>query len=306
MLRSATSKVMWVGRATVFLVGLAVILALLFGVASTVSAHTGNKGFFHLGHKNVSKAVSTLVKQGPGPALSLVVGTGQPPLQVNATAGKATNLNADKLDGLDQSAFLRSTGKAADSDKLDGKDSSEFLPTGGKAADSDKLDGKDPNELVRSGLGVSQTAFSFASFTDRTSVTVNAPDKGFVIVNGAVYAQTSSSSCNPCYAHIEILNSTTNERSTVLIESLGNGTTALQDDVLPTTWVFPVDPGDNTFQLRTAPFPSSAAINFVNPRLSAVYVPYGATGASTLGASSQQVSPMSGEGKESEDGTIRK
>ncbi len=99
MLRSAASKVMWVGRATIFLVGLAVILALVFGVASTVSAHTGNKGFFHLGHKNVSKAVSTLVKQGPGPALSLMVQSGQPPLKVNSS-GKVANLNADRLDGL--------------------------------------------------------------------------------------------------------------------------------------------------------------------------------------------------------------
>src|SRR4051812_21067347 len=36
MLRSAVSKVMWLGRATVFAVGLAVILALLFVAASTV------------------------------------------------------------------------------------------------------------------------------------------------------------------------------------------------------------------------------------------------------------------------------
>jgi hypothetical protein len=36
MLKSAASKVMWVGRATVFAVGLAVILTLLFVVASMV------------------------------------------------------------------------------------------------------------------------------------------------------------------------------------------------------------------------------------------------------------------------------
>jgi hypothetical protein len=32
---------MWVGRATVFLIGLAVILALLFGAASTALSATG-------------------------------------------------------------------------------------------------------------------------------------------------------------------------------------------------------------------------------------------------------------------------
>ncbi len=34
MVRSAASKVMWVGRATVFLVGIAVIVGLVFGAAS--------------------------------------------------------------------------------------------------------------------------------------------------------------------------------------------------------------------------------------------------------------------------------
>ena len=115
MLRSAASKVMWVGRATVFLVGLSVILALVFGAISTVSAHTGDKGFFHLGHRNVSGAVSKLVGKVAGPslfigngsedprasALRLNVKAGKAPMKVNAAAGKATNLNADKLDGKD-------------------------------------------------------------------------------------------------------------------------------------------------------------------------------------------------------------
>ena len=105
MIRSAASKVMWVGRATVFLLGVAVILAMVFGAASTVSAHTGNKGFFHLGHKNVSQAMSTLVKKGAGPALNLKVGSG-PPLAVNSSA-KVNNLNSDQLDGVDSTQFAQ-------------------------------------------------------------------------------------------------------------------------------------------------------------------------------------------------------
>ncbi len=105
MAKTAASKVMWVGKATVFLVGLAVILALLFGVASTALAHKGEKGFFHIGHKNVSKAVSTLVKKGAGPALNLQVGSG-PPLAVNSSE-KVTNLNSDQLDGVDSTQFAR-------------------------------------------------------------------------------------------------------------------------------------------------------------------------------------------------------
>lgn len=40
--------------------------------------------------------------------------------------GVGSGLDADTLDGLDSSAFLRTTGKAADADKLDGRDSSFF------------------------------------------------------------------------------------------------------------------------------------------------------------------------------------
>ena len=70
MLRNTASKVMWVGRATVFLVGVAIILALAFGVATTAMGANGNP--FLLGKKNVASAISTLAKKGP--ALSLVVG----------------------------------------------------------------------------------------------------------------------------------------------------------------------------------------------------------------------------------------
>ncbi len=70
MLRSAVSKVMWVGRATVFLVGLAVILALVFGAASSALSATG--GNFILGNANSSDAVSKLTANIANPALQLV------------------------------------------------------------------------------------------------------------------------------------------------------------------------------------------------------------------------------------------
>jgi hypothetical protein len=45
----------------------------------------------------------------------------------SANMGSGSGLDADKLDGLDSTSFLLTTGKAADSDKLDGLDSSSFL-----------------------------------------------------------------------------------------------------------------------------------------------------------------------------------
>ncbi len=61
MLRSAASKVMWVGRATVFTVGLAVVLALLFGVATMALAGTGVGDTFNLGRLNQVGQMSQLV-----------------------------------------------------------------------------------------------------------------------------------------------------------------------------------------------------------------------------------------------------
>ena len=112
MLRSAASKVMWIGRATVFMVGLSVILAVVFGVASMALGANGNP--LILGQGNVATAITSL--GGPvgvdGPmlritnnnpdtddtALSLNVGRREAPMTVSSAA-KVTNLNADRLDG---------------------------------------------------------------------------------------------------------------------------------------------------------------------------------------------------------------
>ena len=95
MLRNAARKVMWVGRATVFVVGLAVILALVLGVATAALGANGD--VFRVGQSNFASAVSVLDKSGAGPALRLLVDSGAP-LAVNSST-KVSNLNADKVDG---------------------------------------------------------------------------------------------------------------------------------------------------------------------------------------------------------------
>jgi hypothetical protein len=94
---------MWIGKATVFAVGLAVVLAVILGVATAAMAAAPGDPF-RLGKSNVVNKVSTLVKRGAGPALSLKVRGGQPPLAVNS-GGRVKNLNADRVDGKDSSAF---------------------------------------------------------------------------------------------------------------------------------------------------------------------------------------------------------
>jgi hypothetical protein len=112
MLRNAVSKVMWVGRATVFMVGLAVIVALVLGAASM--AFAGNGDPWRLGQTNTATAITSLggTSGVDGPmvrltnnnsgtddtALSLNVQGGEPPMTVNSST-KVAKLNADQLDG---------------------------------------------------------------------------------------------------------------------------------------------------------------------------------------------------------------
>ncbi len=148
----ATLPSLWrLTRATSMVVGLAVMLALVAGVTSLAVAKTPSGGetasAVLKGVSNTATAVTTLINSGTGPALSLRVQQGNPPLAVNSST-KVANLNADSLDGEDAAAFVRTNGKAADSDLLDGRDSTAFLGANDKAADSDLLDGQDSTAFL--------------------------------------------------------------------------------------------------------------------------------------------------------------
>ena len=141
---SVVKKVMFVGRATVFMVGLAVILALTVGVAGAAFGANGTN--FILGQTNAATAITKLAGaagvSGPSlqidnnsanaaaTALDLQVEAGRPPMTVNSGV-KVANLNADRLDDREASSFANGVnGKATDADKLDGKDASDFFSGG--------------------------------------------------------------------------------------------------------------------------------------------------------------------------------
>lgn len=92
---------------------LTVMVALTLAIVTPAMAATG--GNFILGKINSATTFSRLTANVAGPAmqifntntagnaraLDLVVDAGNPPMTVNSTAGKALNLNADKVDGSD-------------------------------------------------------------------------------------------------------------------------------------------------------------------------------------------------------------
>lgn len=121
MMKSIFGKVMWVGKTTTFLVGLAVIAGLTAGLASDALAANGNN--FILGKlTNTATAITRLAGNVAGPSmqifntntasnargLDILVDQGNAPMTVNASAGKAFNLDADKLDGKDSTEYVRS------------------------------------------------------------------------------------------------------------------------------------------------------------------------------------------------------
>lgn len=136
MTRKILHKALRISRGLALATGAIVICAVVLG-AATVALAAAPGDPFRLGKGNVINQVTKLVgkansprlvidNNGNGVALSLQVKPGKPPMQVNS-ARKVARLNADRLDNLDQSAFLRKNGKAADADRLDGKDSGDFL-----------------------------------------------------------------------------------------------------------------------------------------------------------------------------------
>jgi hypothetical protein len=139
MMRKILSPVLWLGRGTATLMGLAMLLALIVGLASTALAGTGMAARFDLGKVNTVNRISQLVgstdnallridndsKGADATALDLRTDSKKPPMKVDSFT-RVEKLNADLLDG-----------QSAD----------QFLPLGGKAFDSDKLDGLEPAEI---------------------------------------------------------------------------------------------------------------------------------------------------------------
>ena len=199
---------------------------------------------------NVNSAGVTGRNTGGGPGLqATVLNNSIPPLRVNSSA-RVPNLNADQLDGLNA------------------------------------------NEIARVGLSSNTTVLIGPnSWSSAREVSITAPGPGFVLVTGTAVALSKYPSyCYPCTLFARLRETSGNNTSPVTAASISSD---IADDwmesALTSTWVFPVAAaGVATYSLDTgASYTPGGDIVADNPTLVALYVPFGSTGGTTLGADIQ-------------------
>jgi hypothetical protein len=109
------STIWWLGKGTATMVGVAIMLALTVGLASTALAAVPGDPF-KLGRTNTIDHISTLVgsasgallkvdNEGSGPALDLQVEPDEAPMKVDSGT-KVADLNSDEVDGQSADDFV--------------------------------------------------------------------------------------------------------------------------------------------------------------------------------------------------------
>jgi hypothetical protein len=267
MLISAAKKVAWMARTTTTVVGLAIMLALVFGVATTALAGTGIGATLNLGKTNTVNAVSKLVGSVAGPSLQVdnnSTGAGATALDLQVEAGKApmTVNSAAKVASLN-------------ADRLDGKDSGEFATgSNGVATDADKVDGLDANGLSRAAF--SQSAGTVVNGQDGTmrSVDIIAPTEGFLVISASASGQnTSASDIASCGIQVD---DSPISGSTKFIQ-LNGAQNVNEIEACATDAVRPVLAGSHRVEFEAADIDSSGT-TFFNPSLWVIFVPFDGSG----------------------------
>jgi hypothetical protein len=185
--------------------------------------------------------------KGGGPAADFTVNSGLAPFTVSSQT-KVNNLNADLVDGFHVNQIMSGGGRVAQA-------SNENL-------------------------------FSIASTDTRATVTLVAPNNGFVLLQGTIiFYDGVGPYCVVCFAVVYLHDVGANLDSPMAEATLGDDATAEHEQTIPVQWVFPVTAGTHQYTLTTgqSAFVGGPA-NFYNPVLTAEYIPFGYNGGSTLAA----------------------
>ena len=285
MFRKTFSKVMWLAKGTSMMLGLAVMLAVVLGIATAATAATGRP--FFIGKSNAATTMSSLTANIAGPALNLVnkstasaatalnlkVAPGHAPLKVNSTT-QVPNLNASQVDGKSANDFYAAGSKVADSSHADSADNATNATNATNAGNANTLNGKSANGLTRTAFGGETTPLLLTgSYQPYGHVTINAPAAGYVLVTGAMTFTSPSACSGGCVAGAYIGNQTNGAFGPSFEETdvPAGGYISYSD-----TAVLPVQAGSNTISFYVAAIGST--VSATNPHMSAIYSPYDGSG----------------------------
>jgi hypothetical protein len=107
---------------------------------------------------------------------------------------------------------------------------------------------------------------SFPAITLQT-VTIDAPEDGFVLVNATGTAFTESASCNPCSIGMRVVDDATAARSPDMLANVGTGAAStFRGSGLSVAFMFPVKAGSQTFTLQPGTG-STGLVTVLNPTM---------------------------------------
>jgi hypothetical protein len=127
-----------------------------------------------------------------------------------------------------------------------------------------------------------------ASFAAVNSVTLTVPGSGFVLVTATGTPETvaSSSECHPCKVSMRVSDPVSGQFSQEQVDTVAVGPGGDEDGGMGVTWLFPVTgittPTARTFNVDARLYAGSGIV-FFDSTVTALWVPFGSTGGSTLG-----------------------
>jgi hypothetical protein len=130
-------------------------------------------------------------------------------------------------------------------------------------------------------------------FSTLTTVAITAPARGFVRLEGRVFAWDNNAAafCSDCELAVRIHDATTGTDSprSFFIGGAGSHSSGIE---VPVSWVFPVTSGAHSYTLDAGQVDfAGGPLSLYNPVLTAQFVPFGGTGSpASLGASTTETS----------------
>lgn len=155
---------------------------------------------------------------------------------------------------------------------------------------ADRVDGYQANALVRvagdaGGEFLTAITATYPTLQTATDIVIEAPAAGFVVVQGSISIQNTAATCTGflCGAFVLVRHANSGAESPYVVIDAHNDTHP--NATASVNFVFPVNAGDNTFQLQIARATAGQAPSHFSPQLTGIFTPFGSTGGSTLGVS---------------------